>query len=91
MNTNEIRASVLEALGTVAPEADLSSLGGSSDLRDTLDIDSMDFLRLVVSLHDKLHVDVPERDYPKMRTLDDCVAYLGSKLSSSSPSPGASR
>lgn len=81
MNTNEIRARVLEALGSVAPEADLSTLAGSEDLRDRLDIDSMDFLRLVVALHDTLHVDVPERDYPRMRTLDDCVQYLGSKLS----------
>lgn len=40
----------------------------------------MDFLRFVVGLHDTLHVDVPERDYPKIRTLDTCVAYLEQRL-----------
>jgi acyl carrier protein len=80
MNNADIERAVLRSLKAVAPEADLSTLGRSEDLRDALDIDSMDFLRFVVGLHDTLHVEVPERDYPKIRTLDTCVAYLERKL-----------
>ena len=40
----------------------------------------MDFLRFVVGLHERLHVDIPERDYAKVRTLDTCVSYLEAKL-----------
>lgn len=82
MNTTEIRTTVLHALHGIAPEADLSALAGEADLRDALDVDSMDFLRFVVDLHDRLHVDIPERDYPKIRTLDACVAYVTSKVAS---------
>lgn len=80
MNTDEIKGTVLGALKSVAPEADLSTLPGGADLRETLDIDSMDFLRFVVAVHDKLHVDIPERDYGRVRTLDACVSYVASKL-----------
>jgi acyl carrier protein len=76
MSTDPIRDAVLESLKTVAPEADLGSLAGTSDLRDALDIDSMDFLRFIVDVHARVHVDIPERDYAKVRTLDTCVAYL---------------
>ena len=56
MNREGIRATVLGCLKSVAPEADLASLGGAADLRDALDIDSMDFLRFVVKVHEALHV-----------------------------------
>lgn len=82
MNRSDVRASVLAALKTIAPEMDAATLGGGEDLREALDIDSMDFLRFVTDLHARLHVDVPERDYPQIRTLDACVAYLTSRLSS---------
>ena len=80
MSPNEIRESVLSSLGQVAPEVDLHSLGGTEDLREALDIDSMDFLRFVVALDKKLGIEIPERDYPRVRTLDSCVAYLAAKL-----------
>jgi acyl carrier protein len=80
MTKSDIRTTVLGALRGVAPEADLASVAGDADLRDALDIDSMDFLRFVVDLHEKLHIDIPERDYAKVRTLDACVDYLAQKL-----------
>ncbi len=82
MSPDEIKATIVRSLQGVAPEADPGALAGGDDLRDALDIDSMDFLRFVVDLHDKLHVDIPEQDYPKIRTLDACIAYVGSKLAS---------
>ncbi|HSO37048.1 MAG TPA: acyl carrier protein [Labilithrix sp.] len=80
MNRDTIRSSVLASLAAVAPEADPGALAPNADLREELDIDSMDFLRFVVGLHERLHVDIPERDYAKVRTLDACVSYLASRL-----------
>jgi acyl carrier protein len=43
---------------------------------EQLDIDSMDFLNLIVALHERTGIEIPERDYPKLSTLDAAVAYL---------------
>lgn len=72
----DIQASVLRLLGNVAPEADPASLKPNVAFRDQLDIDSMDLLNFVISLHKEFGVDIPERDYPKMMTVDGCVAYI---------------
>ena len=80
MTKNDIRAAVVAALRTVAPESDPASLPETARLRDELDLDSMDFLNFVLAVHDALHVDVPERDYPKLQTLAGAVAYLESKV-----------
>jgi len=72
----EIRATALRVLGEIAPEADLASLKPDVSFRDQLDIDSMDFLNFVIALHEALHVEIPEADYPKLTTLNDCVAYV---------------
>ncbi len=77
MTRDEIRATVLRALGEIAPEADLASLAPDVEFREQLDLDSMDFLNFVVGLHAALGVDIPESDYPKLATLDGCVEYLG--------------
>jgi acyl carrier protein len=76
MSKDEIRATVLRALGQIAPEADLSQLNPTRRLRDQLDIDSMDLLNFVIALHKELHVEIPEADYPKLATLQGCVDYL---------------
>lgn len=76
MTRDEIAAVVRSILGGIAPEVDLASVRPDADLRDELDIDSMDFLRFVVALHERLGVDVPEAHYPRIRSLDGCVAYL---------------
>ncbi len=80
MTREEISAAVLGVLGGIAPEADLVRLRPDADLRDELDIDSMDFLRFVVGIHERLRVDVPEADYPRIRTLRGCVEYLAARL-----------
>ena len=80
MNENDILAVVRDELGNIAPEADLQALDPAADLREALDIDSMDFLNLVTALHRRLGIDVPELDYPKLVTLDGAVRYLGSRL-----------
>ena len=84
-----IREVVLSILGGIAPEVDLSRLRPDADLREELDIDSMDFLRFVVGLSERLGVEVPEVDYPRIRTLDGCLAYLGARrMAPPAPPPG---
>ena len=76
MTRDEIRAAVLETLAEIAPEVDPAAVLPDVDLRDQLDIDSMDFLNFVIALHERLGVDIPERDYPKLGTLDAIVDYV---------------
>jgi len=80
MNETDIRTVVQEALGNIAPEMDLQKLDPAADLREALDIDSMDFLNFIVAVHGRLGVDIPERDYPKLLTLDGAVSYLKGKV-----------
>jgi acyl carrier protein len=81
MTGEEIKATVLRVLGEIAPEADLTALDPRQELRKQLDLDSMDMLNFVVGLHEALHVDIPEADYPKYATLHDCVEQLASRVS----------
>jgi acyl carrier protein len=74
--SDDIRKVVQEELGNIAPEADLASLDPAADLRDTLDVDSMDFLNFITAIHHRLGINIPEIDYPKLGTLDGAVAYL---------------
>ena len=76
----DVRSAVLRALGSVAPEADLTRLDPGRPIRDQLDIDSMDFMNFLLELDRELHVDVPEMDYARVATLDQCVAYLSARL-----------
>jgi acyl carrier protein len=80
MNEADIRAILQEELGNIAPEMDLRKLDPSADLREALDIDSMDFLNFVIGLHRRLGVDIPELDYPKLVTLNGAVTYLKPKV-----------
>jgi acyl carrier protein len=82
MTRDQIRDVVVRALREIAPEADASTLDDAAPLRDALDLDSMDFLNLVTALHTSLGVDVPEADYPKVRSLGALVGYLAAKLAS---------
>ena len=80
MTHDEIRTELVSALRKIAPDSDPSTLDGKADIRDALDIDSMDFLGFVTRIHERFHVDVPERDYAKVRTLEDGIAYIASRL-----------
>jgi acyl carrier protein len=76
MNEIDIRTALLEELGNIAPEIDMQTLDPAADLREALDIDSMDFLNFVTAIHRRLRIDIPELDYPKLSTLDGAATYL---------------
>jgi acyl carrier protein len=79
MTEDEIRTTVLRVIGDIAPEADLTRIDPDGNLRDQLDLDSMDVLNVMIGLHEVLHVDIPETDYPKLATLNGAVAYLAQR------------
>jgi acyl carrier protein len=64
----------------VAPDVDANALDPGADFREELDLDSMDVLNLVVGLHEATGIEIPERDYPELTTVDACVAYLSERL-----------
>jgi acyl carrier protein len=79
MTPDDIRQAVLEELANIAPDADLAALAGDAELRDALDIDSMDFLNLVIALHKRLGIEIAERDYGQVQSLDAIVGYLAAR------------
>ncbi len=76
MTPDEARNALFEELGNIAPEWDPAEIDPHEDIRDAMDIDSMDLLNLVIALHQRLGIDIPESDYGKMITIDGAVAYL---------------
>lgn len=80
MTDEQLKAVVLRVLGNIAPEAELDQLDPAVDLREQLDLDSMDILNLMIGIHDTTGVDIPEADYPQMAGLNDAVAYLRSRV-----------
>jgi acyl carrier protein len=79
MTRDEITEAVLRALSDVAPEADAATLRLDTNLRDQLDIDSMDSLNFAIGIHEQLHVDIPEADWARLQTLDEVVDYVVEK------------
>ncbi len=80
MTRDEIRQAIIDELSNIAPETDPGSIAPDADVRDALDIDSMDFLNFVIALHQRLHLDIPEADYPLLRTIGGGTDYLAAKL-----------
>lgn len=76
LTKEEIQEEILRALGEIAPEADLARLKPDVNLRDQLDIDSMDLLNFVIALHHALHAEIPDADYPKLMTLSGATDYI---------------
>jgi len=82
VNEADLRNAVLRALYSIAPEAEGERIDPQANLRDQLDIDSMDFLNFLVALKGTVGVEVPEADYAQVASLDDCVRYLAARLPS---------
>lgn len=80
MTNDEIRATLLACLSDVAPETSDEEVEDDMDLRDELDLDSMDILRWVQGIHKALNVEIPEEDYGKIATLGDAIGYVASRV-----------
>jgi acyl carrier protein len=76
MTEAEARDLIFDVLGGIAPEADPAALAGDADLRETLDLDSIDFMNFIVALHERTGIDIAEADYLHFRTLDGAISYL---------------
>ena len=80
MTSDEIRRVVLDAITAVAPEVDPVTVRPGVSFRDQIDLDSVDFLNVILAIHARLGLDIPEADYAKFTTLDSAVAYLAAKV-----------
>jgi len=80
MTNEEIVVAIKDIIATIAPDEDLAGLDNAERLRDQIDLDSMDFLDIVMELRKLYGVQVPEEDYPELATLDGCVSYLAPML-----------
>ncbi len=79
MTHDDIRTAFLEELTKVAPDIAPEDVGDGDHIQDDLELDSMDVLNLVTALHQRLGVDIPEPDYPRIATLSLAVEYLASR------------
>jgi acyl carrier protein len=80
MTPDDLRASTLDVLGSVAPEADLAALDPDRNFRDQIEIDSVDYLNFVLGLEHRLGIRIPELHYPRLSSLNGCLAYLAEAL-----------
>jgi acyl carrier protein len=80
MSNEELEAALGEELRRIAPEIGLADIDKDGDLREEFDIDSMDFLNLVVALHKRFRLPIPEEDYPRLASFSGIVAYLAEKV-----------
>ena len=80
MTKEEIKNIILEIIAEIAPDEDLSNVQPGVRLRDQLELDSMDFLDIVMELRKQHGIEVPEDDYPELASLDSCAEYLHPKF-----------
>jgi len=76
MTGEEAHSLLKSVLHEIAPDVDLEVLDPEAPFQEEADIDSMDFLNVITSLHEKAGIDVPNSDYPKLSTLNKIITYL---------------
>ncbi len=81
MDYQVLRKKIIDIIADIAVDEDLSNLDDDIKLREQLDLDSMDFLDIVMELKKRYKIEVPQEDYMKLATLKSCIEYLGPKLS----------
>ena len=80
MTPAEIRAAVIDILETIAPDEDITHLDDSKEIREQMELDSMDFLDIVMELRKRYRVQVPEEDYENLVSMASTVSYLAPKM-----------
>ncbi len=79
---DEIAAVIFDVLGAIAPEADPATILPDKPLREQIDIDSFDFLNVIIRLHEILGIEIPEKDYVELLTLNSAINYLERRCAS---------
>ena len=87
MSTDEIRNAVLTAIHSIAPETDVQQIRADLPLRGQVDLDSMDWLNLITSLHEQLSIDIPESDYGQLSSLNSIVDFVASRQAAALGAP----
>lgn len=80
MTQDEIKAVLFEEITNIAPDADPSAIAPDEDMREALDLDSMDMLNVIAGLHERLGIDIPEADTPQFFTVAGSVQYLAERM-----------
>ena len=80
MTKDKIAQAVCDIINGILPEGDSSGVDPDKRLRDQLELDSMDFLDIVMELRKRYGIEIPEEDYPKLATLNSCVEYLEPRM-----------
>lgn len=80
MNAEQIRQVILDILERIAPDEDLSDLDDTRPFREQMELDSMDFLDIVMELRKMYRIQIPEEDYSHLNTMSGTVTYLLPKL-----------
>ena len=80
MTEEQVKQILIDIINEIAPDEDTSNLKTEVNLRDQMDLDSMDFLDIVMELRKQHGIEVPEEDYPKLASLDSCADYLTPKF-----------
>ena len=80
MTEDQVKQIVVDIITEIAPDEDTSNITPETNLRDQLDLDSMDFLDIVMELRKQHNIEVPEADYPELASLATCAAYLTPKF-----------
>jgi acyl carrier protein len=80
MEQTQVREAVIDIIADIALDEDVTQIKDDLALRDQLDLDSMDFLDIVMELKKRHKIEVPQEDYPKLATMSSCVDYLGPKF-----------
>ena len=76
MTPAEIRDEIIDILEDIAPDEDLGSIKDDVSFRDQLELDSMDFLDIVMELRKRYRVQIPEEDYPELASMESTCKYL---------------
>ena len=76
MTRDEVRQVIISILKDIAPDEDLSCIKDDALLRDQIDLDSMDFLDIVMELRKRFNIEVPESDYQELASMASCIQYL---------------
>ena len=76
MDSRELKELILEELSNIAPEIEADEVPDDEDMREALELDSMDFLNLIIAVSKRTQVAIPEADYAKVLTLNSMIAYV---------------